>query len=125
MATAGAATAETANVPLRASDTPQSIEPPPGRTTEVRSTTTALDQSNSEADLRLTQQIRREIVERDGLSISAQNVTVVSRDGQVVLQGTVDSEQERQAIHEIATRAAQARNVENRIEIKSSAPRRE
>ncbi len=59
---------------------------------------TATDQGTSDADIEMTAKIRRAIVDDDNLSTLAQNVTIVTRDGQVTLRGEVRSMQEKAAV---------------------------
>lgn len=59
---------------------------------------TADQQKNNSADLDLTKNIRRSIVEDKSLSIDAHNVKVISQNGTVTLKGPVKSEAEKSAI---------------------------
>jgi len=80
---------------------------------------TAQDQGNSEADLSVTRKIRQEIVARDGLSLNARNVKIITVDGAVTLRGPVSSEAERRTIADIAKQYAAGNRVENQLEIKA------
>src|SRR5262245_52398123 len=66
---------------------------------------TPLDQSNAGRDLELTRQIRQQLVAGD-FSTDAENVKVITEGGRVTLRGPVQSEQERQAVVEIARTVA-------------------
>jgi osmotically-inducible protein OsmY len=78
---------------------------------------TADQQSNNPADLRLTQQIRKAIVDDDSLSMSAHNVKVITIDGVVTLRGPVDSAAERSAVAAKAQTVAGVRRVDNQLEV--------
>src|SRR5688500_19799442 len=62
------------------------------------STKTAGDQSENEADRKITQEVRKSIVDDDKLSTSAQNVKIITNDGQVTLRGPVKTQEEKKAI---------------------------
>lgn len=79
---------------------------------------TAEDQGSSEYDIKTTQAIRRQLVERDTFSTSAKNVKVITRDGFVVLKGPVKSLEERRRIEEIAKSVAGTTHVTNAITVK-------
>jgi hyperosmotically inducible protein len=79
---------------------------------------TASDQPENEADRKITQQIRQAVTKDDSLSTSAQNVTIVTRDGKVTLRGAVKSESEKQKIADKAKQVAGVKNVENLIAVK-------
>ncbi|HYD49918.1 MAG TPA: BON domain-containing protein [Terriglobales bacterium] len=79
-----------------------------------------VDQSNDPQDLEITRQIRKAVVAKDGLSINAQNVKIITADAVVTLRGPVKSEQERQTIAEIATNVAGVKRVNNQLEIESN-----
>ena len=78
---------------------------------------TAGSQSNSKGDIALTTRIRRSIVKDKSLSTMAQNVKIISVNGEVTLRGPVKSEQERTAIGSKAQAIAGTDKVDNRLEI--------
>jgi sporulation protein YlmC with PRC-barrel domain len=80
-------------------------------------TLTPLDQSNNQADLNTTAQIRKEIIADQGMSVNAQNVKIITVDGRVTLRGPVNSEEEKRLIGEIADRIAHAGNVDNQLDV--------
>jgi hyperosmotically inducible periplasmic protein len=80
-------------------------------------TKTAGDQSENEADRKITQEVRKSIVDDDKLSTSAQNVKIITNDGQVTLRGPVKTEEEKKAIESKAKQVAGVKNVENQLEI--------
>jgi hyperosmotically inducible protein len=79
---------------------------------------TASDQSENEADRKITQQIRQAVTKDDSLSTSAQNVTIVTQEGKVTLRGTVKSESEKQKIAEKAKEVSGVKNVDNQIAVR-------
>ena len=81
---------------------------------------TADSQSNSKADLDLTQQIRRAIVADKTLSTYAHNIKVITRDGHVSLKGPVRTAEEKSAVEAKATDIAGAGKVTNQISVMAS-----
>jgi len=81
------------------------------------STLTPLDQSNSQADIDTTAQIRKDIIATGGMSINARNVKIITMNGRVTLRGPVNSEDEKRQIGDIANRIAHAGNVDNQLEV--------
>ena len=77
------------------------------------------EQGTSQADRDLTQRIRQAVTDDSSLSVTAQNVKIISRDGKVVLMGPVQSAEERQRIETLATQAAGAGNVTNQLEVRT------
>lgn len=80
-------------------------------------TQTSGDQGGSEADRRVTQQIRKTIVDDDKLSTSAKNVKIITQDGAVTLRGPVKSTLEKTEIGAIAQRVDGVKRVDNQLEI--------
>lgn len=83
-------------------------------------TKTAGDQSENEADRKITQEVRKSIVGDDKLSTNAQNVKIITNDGQVTLRGPVKTEEEKKAIEGKAKQVAGVKNVDNQLEIASN-----
>lgn len=79
---------------------------------------TATDQGTSDADIEMTAKIRRAIVDDDGLSTLAQNVTIVTRDGKVTLSGEVRSMEEKSAVAAKAQTVAGV-SVDNQLTVKA------
>jgi hyperosmotically inducible periplasmic protein len=77
---------------------------------------TAVQQSNNEGDLKITQSIRRMLVDDESLS-TAHYVRIVTVDGVVTLRGPVVSEEERNTIANKAIQVAGVRKVENQLEV--------
>lgn len=83
------------------------------------STPTSGDQGGSEADRRVTQQIRKTIVDDAKLSTTAKNVKIITQDGAVTLRGPVKSTQEKTEIAAIAQKVDGVKRVDNQLEIAS------
>lgn len=80
-------------------------------------TKTAGDQSESEADRTISQNIRQSLTSDDSLSTNGKNVKVITIDGKVTLRGPVKSDQEKAAIAAKAQQVAGVKNVDNQLEI--------
>jgi hyperosmotically inducible protein len=81
-------------------------------------TMTPGDQSESEADRTVTQQIRRAVVSDDSLSTMAKNVKIITADGVVTLRGPVENPNEKEAIETKARQLAGINKVDNQLEVK-------
>ncbi|MFN0130550.1 MAG: BON domain-containing protein [Verrucomicrobiales bacterium] len=80
-------------------------------------TLTPGDQSESAADIALTQQIRQAVVADAALSTNAHNVKIITSNGVVTLRGPVASAQEKANIDAKAQQIAGATKVKNELEI--------
>jgi osmotically-inducible protein OsmY len=78
---------------------------------------TADDQKNNMSDLKITQQIRRDVMADKNLSTYAQNAKIVSVNGTVTLNGVVHSESERDQVARIAAGVAGKAHVINEIKV--------
>src|SRR3984893_13938079 len=65
-------------------------------------TKTSGDQSNSSADLKITQAIRQALMKDRELLTTAKNIKVISANGQVTLRGPVKNAQEKAKIDQLA-----------------------
>lgn len=83
------------------------------------STLTPLDQGNSEKDIAITQAVRKAVVAHKGLSVNAQNVKIIAKDGVVTLRGPVESEAERATIVSMAEKVPEVHTVINNLEVAS------
>jgi hyperosmotically inducible periplasmic protein len=81
-------------------------------------TKTPGDQSESEADRTVTQQIRKAVVADDSLSIMAKNVKIITADGVVTLRGPVQNPHEKATIEAKARQLAGVNKVDNQLEVK-------
>lgn len=90
-----------------------------GRNVRDRSedTLTPGDQSESKADVELTQRIRKAVVDDESLSTTAHNIKIITINGVVTLRGPVKSEQERDKIVATAQQMAGAKQVDNQLEV--------
>jgi osmotically-inducible protein OsmY len=80
------------------------------------SSVTPGDQGNSESDLAITRQIRKGVVDRGDLSVNAQNVKIVTKDGVVTLRGPVADAREKTVIVMIAKQATGVKRVDDQLE---------
>ena len=82
-------------------------------------TKTPGDQSESEGDRTITQNIRQAITADDSLSTNAKNVKIVTNDGTVTLRGPVKNEKEKAQIEAKAKQVAGVKRVDNQLEVAS------
>jgi osmotically-inducible protein OsmY len=82
-------------------------------------TKTSGDQSESEPDRTISQNIRAAITADDSLSTNGKNVKIITSDGMVTLRGPVKSDQEKAAIEAKAKQIAGVKKVDNQLEIAS------
>jgi hyperosmotically inducible protein len=76
-------------------------------------------QQSTNSDVELTRQIREAVVKDSSLSVTAQNVKIVSANGSVTLRGPVMTAAERDAIGSKAQAIAGADKVNNQPEVKN------
>jgi hyperosmotically inducible protein len=81
------------------------------------STLTPGDQSESQADLDLTQRVRQAVVADTSLSTTAHNIKIITVDGVVTLRGPVASAQEKAKVVATAQQLAGVKKVENHLEV--------
>ena len=79
---------------------------------------TAGDQGQNADDVRITADIRRAIMEDKGMSVAAQNCTIVTDRGVVTLRGAVRSAEEKASIGTKAGAVAGVTRVDNQLEVK-------
>lgn len=77
------------------------------------------DQSNSKADLEITQAVRKAVTSDDAISVNGQNVKIVTTGGVVTLRGPVKSEAEKASIANKAKSVAGVSRVDNQLEIEA------
>jgi hyperosmotically inducible periplasmic protein len=82
-----------------------------------RGSVTPMDQGENERDIKISQQIRRGVLEQDDLSNAAKNVKVITADGVVTLRGPVDSAQEKNDVAQLARKVDGVKKVDNQLEI--------
>ena len=83
-------------------------------------TQTSGDQSNSSADLKITQAIRQALMKNSELSTTAKNVKIITNNGQVTLRGPVKNAQEKAKIDQLAKSAAGGAKIDDQLEVKGS-----
>ena len=83
-------------------------------------TETSGDQSNSSADLKITQAIRQALVKDSELSMTAKNIKVITNNGQVTLRGPVKTAQEKAKIDQLAKSAAGGAQIDDQLDVKGS-----
>jgi osmotically-inducible protein OsmY len=80
---------------------------------------TSGDQSNTQSDLNITQEIRKAVMADKELSMNAHNVKIITANGVVTLRGPVKSAEEKASVGAKAQHAAGVTHVDNQIEIAS------
>lgn len=88
-------------------------------------TVTPEDQAENDADRSITQRIRQAVVDKDGLSMNAKNVKIVTANGVVTLRGPVQSAGEKSSIASIAQATNGVSRVDNQLEIVTNEPSKE
>jgi hyperosmotically inducible protein len=89
---------------------------PAGAAMQSQSAVTgAAQQSNQSSDLTITRNIRRALVKDKSLSVKAQNVTIITKDGKVTLKGRVESASEKQTVESAASNVAGVGNVDDQL----------
>ena len=83
-------------------------------------TKTSGDQSNSSADLKVTQAIRQALIKDGELSTTAKNIKIITANGQVTLRGPVKTAQEKAKIDQIARSAAGGAQIDDQLDVKGS-----
>ncbi|MEO6478697.1 MAG: PRC-barrel domain-containing protein [Luteolibacter sp.] len=80
---------------------------------------TPVDQGTSEADIKLTKDIRADLMDTQ-LSFNAKNAKIITRDGKVTLRGVVDNHGEKQAVVDLASKHADPSMVSDQLEVKAA-----
>src|SRR5881227_2673634 len=83
-------------------------------------TKTSGDQSNSSADLKITQAIRQALVKDSELSTTAKNIKIITDNCQVTLRGPVKNAQEKAKIDQLARSAAGGAKINDQLDVKGS-----
>jgi hyperosmotically inducible protein len=83
-------------------------------------TKTSGDQSNSSADLKITQAIRQALMKDSELSTTAKNIKIITDNGQVTLRGPVKNAQEKAKIDQLAKSAAGGAKIDDQLDVKGS-----
>jgi hyperosmotically inducible protein len=85
-----------------------------------RETQTSGDQSNSSADLKITQAVRQALMKDSELSMTAKNIKIITNSGQVTLRGPVKNAQEKAKIDQLARSAAGGAKIDDQLDVKGS-----
>ena len=86
---------------------------------KANTTLTPEDQKETESDIKITADIRQAIIKNKSLSVNAQNVKIITRNGVVTLRGPVESKKESKKIKKIAKHTPGVLKVNNQLEIKA------
>ena len=81
---------------------------------------TSGDQSNSAADLKITQAIRQSLMKDSELSTTAKNIKIITNNAQVTLRGPVKNAQEKAKIDQLARSAAGGAKIDDQLDVKGS-----
>lgn len=82
-------------------------------------TLTPEDQKETEADIKVTANIRKAVVDDKSLSVDAQNAKIITRNGVVTLRGPVESQAESMRLQQLATQTPGVMRVVNQLEVKA------
>jgi osmotically-inducible protein OsmY len=82
-------------------------------------TLTPEDQKENESDIKITADIRQALVRDKSLSVNAQNVKIITRDGKVTLRGPVESKAESLRLQQITKQTPGVVQVDNQLEHKA------
>ena len=82
---------------------------------------TPIDQNENTADIKITADIRRAIMDDKSMSVNAQNCKIITdKSGMVTLRGVVNSQAEKDMIESKAKAIAGVTKVDNQLEVKSN-----
>ncbi len=82
-------------------------------------TLTPEDQKETKKDIKITAKIRQALVRDKSLSVDAQNVKIITRNGVVTLRGPVANEAESKTLQKIAKKMRGVVLVDNQLENKA------
>ena len=78
------------------------------------------DQGQTKADVGITRNIRKAVMDKDQLSLRAKNIKIITADGKVTLRGPVNSDDEQRTIAAIAQDVPGVTSVDNQLEVKTT-----
>jgi osmotically-inducible protein OsmY len=81
---------------------------------------TPMDQGENQADLAITQRVRRSVADNDALSTNAHNVKIITQNGVVTLRGPVNTAAEKTTIVAAARSAPGVARVDDQLEVKAT-----
>jgi hyperosmotically inducible periplasmic protein len=79
---------------------------------------TADKTSNAKGDVNITREIRKSIMASKGLSVDAQNVKIITKNGVVTLRGPVDNDNEKAVLDDLVKNCSQVQSYTNQLEVK-------
>jgi osmotically-inducible protein OsmY len=82
-------------------------------------TKTPIDQNENQRDINVTAEVRKRLVGTN-MSTNAQNVKIITQNGQVTLRGPVKSLDEKKRIEEVARAVAGNTKVDSQLEIEKN-----
>jgi hyperosmotically inducible protein len=82
-------------------------------------TKTPIDQDENSTDVKITADIRKQILATEGMSVNARNSKIITSQGKVTLRGPVENDEEKAKIEKIAQGVAGAGNVTSELEVKN------
>jgi osmotically-inducible protein OsmY len=85
---------------------------------KMENTMTADKAGNSKSDVELTRAIRKSIMDTKGLSVNAQNVKIVVKNGNVTLRGPVDNQSEKDTLDTLAKGCCSSATYLDKLEVK-------
>ena len=80
---------------------------------------TPMDQNENKVDIGITASIRKSVVDTK-MSTNAQNVKIITQDGNVTLRGPVKTDEEKTRIEEIARNVAGVKAVDSQLEVEKN-----
>lgn len=83
------------------------------------STKTSMDQNENQKDVKITADIRKQLVDTK-MSINAQNIKIITQDGNVTLRGPVTTGDEKLQIEAIARKVAGDTKVDSQLDVTKS-----
>ena len=119
---AGAAVGQSGDAPS-ASMSRTAVAPDNSKSNKLDETNvsrTADDQKNTDADLKMTQSIRRSVMADKTLSTYAHNAKIISVNGTVTLNGVVSSQAESDNLVQKAQQVAGSGHVVNKLKVQPS-----
>ena len=87
---------------------------------ESGATLTPDEQGENKGDIRITADIRKAIMDDKGLSLNAQNIKIITKNGFVTLRGPVETPTESVKLGTVASKVAGVTRVDNQLEVKTN-----
>ena len=78
---------------------------------------TPIDQDENQADIDITANIRKQVLDQENFSVNARNAKIITSQGMVTLRGPVNSKEEADKIGQIAKEVAGEGKVDNQLEV--------